>query len=179
MPAGKNPTITVRYPKRWLLVGTAFWVIITPLSAYLAITSIEDFAKAVFWLIAVSEGIFLFLVAFTPLLTNHIAGELGLKLRMGVLVNETIAYSWIAEAKDTSLNWGSVRVGIGVRYSRRPKTLYITSGFDQMVSLRLDSERLIGGVFKKPVSEIVLNVDSARSFIELVAARKGQAPGGG
>lgn len=163
----------IAYPKHWFLLGTAVWATMTAGLIYLAWTSIAD-AVMVFWvLVAVFEAFLLGYLFVLPLFTHHMLGAKGLKLRMGLLVNETIPYDWIREVRETSISWGGVRVGVGVRYSPIMRVLFVTSSFQSLVALKLDKEHRLGKPFKRPVQEIVLSVHSAAVFMDQLRDRAG------
>jgi len=171
--AKKVPAVRIDYPKHWYVVGTFVWALGTALLAYLAYDSVEDSMK-LFWVAAtLFEGVVMFYLFVLPVFTYHVAGAKGLKLRMGVLIRETIPYEWIKEVSETSVHWGGFRVGVGVRYSPIPKVLFVTSSFSTLVLIRLDKEHRIGGLIKHPVKEIVLSVKSARSLMDVVMQRTG------
>jgi len=115
----------------------------------------------------------MFYLFVPPIFTYHIAGAKGLRLRMGLLINETIPYDWIKEVKETSVHWGGVRVGVGVKYAPIMKALFVTSSFRTLVLIRLDQEHRFGMPIKRPVTEIILSVNSASSFIDTIMQRAG------
>lgn len=173
MPAKKVPTTRIDYPKIWFLLGTIVWLAGTALLAYLALSAITSSVRLFWILMTVIEGVLLFYLFVLPLFTHHMAGAKALHIRMGILVNETIPYEWIREARSTQVQWGGVRVGIGVRYSPIIKVLFVTSSFRDLVAIKLDEEHLMGSPFKRPVSEIVLSVMSASTFIDMMKERTG------
>jgi hypothetical protein len=171
MNAKKVQPTRIDYPKHWFLLGTAVFASATAVLLYLAWTSIEDVVM-IFWvLVAAFEGILLGYLFVVPLFTHHMLGAKGLKLRMGLLVNETIPYEWIREVRETSITWGGVRVGVGVRYSPIMRILFVTSSFQSLVAIKLDKERRLGSPFKRPVQEIVLSVHSASVFMDQLRER--------
>lgn len=173
MMARKVPMIKIDYPKQWFLLGTIVWGPLTAMLFYLSWQSVEDFAS-LFWILAgVFEGVLLFFLIVQPLFTNHIAGAKALKLRMGFLIQEDIPYDWIKEVRQTSIHRGAFRVGIGVRYAPIMKTLFVTSSFQDLVAIKLDSEHRLGKILRKPVVEIVLSVTSSTMFIETIRQRAG------
>jgi hypothetical protein len=173
MTAKKVAPARIDYPKHWFLMGTLVWCVSTIMLVYLAWASVEVSFR-IFWIAAtVFEGVVLGYLFVLPLFTHHMAGAKGLRLRMGVLVNETIPYEWIRDVRGTAVRWGGVRVGIGVRYSPIMKVLFVTSSFRDLVSVKLDKEHRLGSPFKRPVGEIVLSVSSAGSFIDMMRQRSG------
>jgi len=173
MNAKKIPAVRIDYPKHWFMLGTFVWAVGTALLVFLAYDSVEESTR-LFWVAAtVFEGIVMFYLFVLPLFTYHIAGAKGLRLRMGVLINETIPYDWIKEVRETSVHWGGVRVGIGVRYAPMMKALFVTSSFKTLVLIRFEEEHRLGTPIKRSVREIVLSVNSATSFIELITQKAG------
>ncbi len=173
MNAKKVQPTRIDYPKHWFLLGTAVWASAAALLGYLAWTSVEG-SVMIFWLLmAAFEGVVLGYLFVVPLFTHHMLGAKGLRLRMGLLVNETIPYDWIREVRETSITWGGVRVGVGVRYSPIMKILFVTSAFQSLVAIKLDSEHKLGRPFKRPVQEIVLSVHSASVFMDQLRDRAG------
>ena len=174
MKAAKSEAVKIDYQKLWFALGTAVYVAITTTLFYLSASSVEDATK-IFWLAAgLIEGTLFFLFIVPPLLTSHLAGDKGLRLHMGLLINETIPYDWIRETKQTTIHWGAVKVGIGVRYSSITKALFVTSSFNNLITIKLGQEHAIGRVFRKPVSEIVVSVSFARGFLDVMSQRAGQ-----
>lgn len=173
MNAKKVPAIRIDYPKHWFAFGTLVWAIGFVLLGFLAYDSVEDSIR-LFWIVAtVFEASVMFYMFVLPVFTYHSAGAKGLRLRMGMLIRDTVQYDWIKEVRETSIHWGGVRVGVGVRYAPIMKTMFVTSSFKTLVLIRLDKEHRIGGLIKRPVKEIVLSVNAASSFIELIKQRTG------
>ena len=173
MTAKKMPAVRVDYPKYWFVLGTFVWIVGTALLLFLTYDSVED-SMRLFWAAAtVFVGTLLFYLFVLPLFTHHFAGAKGLRLRMGALINETIPYEWIKEVRETSVHWGGVRVGVGVRYAPMMKTLFVTSSFRTLVLIRFDDEHRLGGLIKRSVKEIVLSVNSASSFIDMITQNAG------
>jgi hypothetical protein len=166
MTAKKVATTRIDYPKHWFALGTFAWAVATTLLIYLAWTSIEGSVR-LFWIgLTAFEGILLAYLFVLPLFTHHTMGTKGLRLRMGLLINETIPYDWIKEVRETSVRWGGVRVGVGVRYAPIMKVMFVTSSFQSLVALKLDKEHRIGSPIKRPVEEIVISVYSASAFMD-------------
>lgn len=153
----KLATTRMDYPKHWFLMGSITWAIATFALFYLAASSKEPVIADLWLVVGFAEGILLFLFFVPPLFTYHIAGEKSIRLRMGLLIDATIPYSWIREVKEVSVTWGGVRVGIGVRYAFITRTLYVTTEFDDLVSLRLDGPHAIGRLLRHQVEQIVLS----------------------
>jgi hypothetical protein len=177
MKAVKSETVKISYQKTWFALGTAMYVAVTAALFYLSATSVEDSVK-LFWLIAgLVEGILFFLFMVPPLLTTHLAGDKGLRLHMGLLINDTIPYDSIREIREMTVHWGAVKVGIGVRYSAISRILFVTSSFNNLVAIKLDKELTIGRVFRRPVSEIVVSVSFAKGFLDAMSQRAGLETG--
>ncbi len=173
MKAVKSEPVRINYQKLWFALGTAVCVAITAALFYLSVSSVEDSVK-MFWLAAgLVEGTLFFLFIVPPLMTSHLAGDKGLRLHMGLLIDETIPYDWIREIKETSIHWGAVKVGIGVRYSAITRGLFVTSSFSNLVVIKLDAEHMMGRVFRKPVSEIVVSVSFAKGFLDAIGQKAG------
>jgi len=173
MIAKKVPAVRIDYPKHWFLLGTLVWALGTGMLLYLAYDAVEESIR-LFWVAAtVFEGIVMFYLFVLPVFTYHIAGAKGLRLRMGALIHETIPYDWIKEVRETSIHWGGVRVGVGVRYAPIMKALFVTSSFRTLVLIKLDEEHRLGSPIKRPVKEIVVSVNSPSAFIDVVMQRTG------
>jgi len=165
--------VRIDYPKHWFVIGTIFWAVATTVLFYMAWIAKESITRD-FWLAAgVIEGILVFLFFVPPLFTNHTAGQKALRLRMGLLIDAAIPYAWIKGVKETSVNWGGIRVGVGVRYNGITRTLFATTEFSTLLSLKLDSPHLIGRLLKRQVQEVVLSVKSTGMLAELVRERIG------
>lgn len=171
MTAKKVQPTRIDYPKQWLMFGTFVWAVATTLLAYLALSAMTDVIRAMWIAVGLFEGILLGYLFVPPLFTHHMLGAKGLRLHMGLSINETIPYEWIKEARETSITWGAVRVGVGVRYSPIMKVMFVTSSFQSLVKLKLDKEHRIGSPFKRPVEELVLNVHSATLFMDQLRER--------
>lgn len=171
MPTMKTRTEVIRYPKHWFaILAIAFESVLMYLLASALIDPNTIFRE--FWLgccpIAAAL-MFLFLVP--PLLTDHLAGEKALRLRMGLLINQSIPYDWMKEVKETSIHHGGVRVGIGVRYFPISRLLFVTSGFTSVAQINLDGEHEIGGLWRKDVETLVISVSDLPRFKEIVRSR--------
>lgn len=173
MIARKIPVMRIDYPKHWFLLGTVLWALGTAVFLYLSLSAVEDFSKAFWAVVAAAEAPILLYMFVLPLFTAHAAGAKGLRLRMGTMLNETIPYEWIKDIRETSIRWGGVRVGIGIRYAAIMQTLFVTSSFQSLVVIKLDKEHRLGGLIKRPVREIVLSVTSAKPLTGMLRDRAG------
>ncbi len=153
----KFGTTRMDYPKHWFVLGSFVWAVATFMLFYLATTSKEDGVRDMWLALGSVEGALLFLFFVPPLFTYHVAGERSIRLRMGLLMDATIPYSWIREVRETTVRWGAVRVGIGVRYTTITRALYVTSEFEGLVSIGLDGPHTLGRVLKRQVEQIVLS----------------------
>jgi len=166
--ATKHEAVRIDYPKHWFVMGTMGWALATFILFYMAETTKEDVVRTI-WLTAGSaEGVLLGLFFIPPLFTYHLAGEKALRLKMGLLIDASIPYAWIKQVKETSVRWGGVRVGIGVRYAPITRMLFVTTEFDDLVSIRLDGPHVMGGLLKRHVEELVLSVNLRSKLVELV-----------
>ncbi len=173
MTARVSAPVKVSYPKHWFVVGLVLYAPVVALLAYLAHSSVEDLWKA-FWLVVCAAFAALFaLFLIPPLFTGHLAGERSLRLRMGLLMNAAIPYSWIRDVRDAHVRRGSISVGIGVRYAPMLEAVFVTSSFMDLVSLRLDGPHSLGRRGRPPVSQIVLSVSDKAAFVRLVRERAG------
>jgi len=177
MSTRKIQAEVIRYPKHWF--ATLAIVLESALLFLLASALLdENTVLRSFWLAfcpVVAVLLFLFLVP--PIFTNHLAGEKALRLRMGLLLNQSIPYGWVRDVKETSVSRGGLRVGIGVRYFPISRLLFVTSGFTSVALLRLDHEREMGGLMKRKVEEIVVSVSDLPRFVEMVRSRIGTKEG--
>ncbi len=161
------------YPKTWFVISTIVIAIIVSAMIYLAFDSLETFTRY-FWIaVAVLVGVPLFLLNIPPIFTDHYQGEKGLRLRMGLLMNSTVPYEWIIGVTDASVKFGSVRIGIGVKYVPKLKTVFVTSSFNDLVTLHLDGPRNLGGIMRPDVEKITLSVKDKEHFVSSVKARAG------
>jgi hypothetical protein len=171
MVARMGQTVEVQYPKHWFLTGTMVCVPATVVIIYLAATAKEDFAMAVWGIVGALFGAWTFLFIVPPLFTHYLAGEKGLRIRMGLLINTTIPYTWIREVKETAVKRGALTVGIGVRYSPIMETAFVISSFGSLVTLKLEEPFEVGGILKHRVSTIVLSVRDKPSFMAMIRQR--------
>jgi hypothetical protein len=173
MHAEKQPTVAVQYPKVWFGVGAAVCAAGMSLSAYLAYGSIEEFART-FWLVVLT-GLALILALFIVpcIITAHAAGEKGLHLRMGFLINATIPYDAIREIGPDTIKRGALSVGIGVRHKERKGMVFVVSSFKDLVAIKLNREVRLGGILGPAVGQIVLSVKDVDSFLSTIALMSG------
>ncbi len=133
--------------------------------------------RTLWMVVSPAVGVISLLFLLPPVLTNHLAGVKGIRIRMGWLINTTIPYEWITDIKETSVHRGGLSVGVGVRYFPISKALFVTSSFTNLVILRLDGEHVIGGIRKRRVEEIVLSVSYIPAMMETVRERANLAKG--
>jgi hypothetical protein len=171
MNIAKNEPLRIDYPKHWFVIlilafeGVAVWLFYTTYS-----NAVGGW-RTLWMIVSPTVGIIFLLFLLPPVLTYHLAGEKGLRIRMGWLINTTIPYGWITEMKETSVRRGGLSVGVGVRYFPISKALYVTSSFTNLVALRLDGEHVIGRIRKRRVEEIVLSVSYMPAMMENVKER--------
>jgi hypothetical protein len=164
----KLEAVRIDYPKHWFVMGTIGWAVATFILFHLASTSKEEVIRDIWLVIGSAEGVLLGLFFVPPLFTHHLAGEKALKLKMGLLIDTTIPYSWMKQVKETSVRWGGVRVGIGVRYAPITRMLFVTTEFDDLLSIRLDGSHTMGKLLKRQVEELVLSVSFRQKLVELL-----------
>jgi len=171
MTSRKTEAEPIMYPKHWFAVLTiAFESVLT----YWFVSALVDPDTVLreFWLVLCPVvATLLFLLLVPSLLTNHLAGERALRLRMGLLINQSIPYEWVKEVRETSVNRGGVSVGIGVRYFPISKLLFVTSGFTSVAQIKLDGEHELGGLRKRNVESIIVSVSDLPRFIEVMRSR--------
>ncbi len=156
MPESQE-SVRIDYPKHWFVIGTILWAVGTSLLLYLGVTA-KELATRSFWLGAgIAVGVLVFLFFVPPLFTHHEAGKKALRIKMGVLIDAAIPYTWIREVKETSITWGGVRVGIGVRYNGVSRMLFVTTEFSDLLVLKLDGPHQMGRVLKRQVEQIVVS----------------------
>lgn len=178
MSTRKIQAEVIRYPKHWFAVMA---IIFEPVLLYFMSMAIldENAVLREFWLVFCPiVAILLFLFLVPPIFTDHLAGEKALRLRMGLLLNQSIPYDWIREVRETSVSRGGFRVGIGVRYFPISRLLFVTSGFTSVAVLKLNGERELGGILKRKVEEIVISVSNLPRFMKIMRSRM-SGPGGG
>ena len=171
--AEKLEAVRIPYPKHWFAMGTIMWAVATTILVYLSSTAPTEGTRLFWAIVSAAEGVALFLFFVPPLFTSHWAGKKALRLRMGLLMDASIPYDWVKEVKQTNVNWGGVRVGIGTRYSALSKTLFVTSEFRDLVAIKLDGEHSLGRVIKVKPEQIVLSVQEPWKLMELLRDRTG------
>ena len=171
--AKKQPTAAIGYSRAWFALGAVVCTVGIISSAYLAYGSLEAFTRT-FWMI-VGSALAIFLVVFIVpcLITTHVAGEKGLHLRMGILINATVPYDAIREIAPDAVRWGALTVGIGVRHKQKQRTVFVVSSFKNLVIIRLNRDLRLGGMLGPTVSQIVLSVKDTDSFLSTVALMSG------
>jgi len=161
----------IDYPKHWFVIGLTGYVPVVGVLAFLAYGTVETFWRG-FWVASCAAiGILFFLFLVPPLFTAHLAGDKGLRLRMGLLLNTVVPYAWIQDVRETHVSRGGISVGIGVKYAGRMGTLFVTSSFSDLVALRLNGDHRLGGNLRPPVSQVVLSVSDKDAFMRLVRER--------
>ncbi len=177
MPAKKREPVRIDYQKHWFVILALVLEMIVAWVFYAAYSSPESTFRTAWLVLAPVIGTLLFLFLVPPMFTHHLAGEKGLRLRMGLLINATIPYSNIKSAKETSVHKGGLRVGIGVRYFPITKALFVTSAFTNLVKLELDGQPRVGRLLKRPVEDLVLSVSYVPGFLDVIAERAGMEKG--
>ncbi len=171
MNIAKNEPLRIDYPKHWFVILILVFEAVVVWLFYTAYSSAVGPWRTLWMVVSPSIGVVFLLFLFPPVLTYHLAGEKGFRIRMGWLINTTIPYGWITNVKETSVHRGGLSVGVGVRYFPISKALFVTSSFTNLVILRLDGEHVIGGIRKRRVEEIVLSVSYIPAMMESVKER--------
>ncbi len=169
----KQPTAVIEYPKAWFGLGAVVCVAGIVSSAYLAYGSLEEFASTFWMMVGTAIAIFLVVFIVPCLATTHIAGEKGLHLRMGILINTTVPYAAIREIAPDAIRRGALTVGIGVRHKQKLGTVFVVSSFKNLVNIRLNRDLRLGGLLAPTVGQIVLSVKDVDSFLSTVARMSG------
>lgn len=178
MTARKTEPARIDYPVHWFVILAVVFEAVIVWLFYTAYGNAVGDWKLV-WLIASPlTGVLIGLFFIPPIFTHHLAGEKGIRLRMGLLINDTVPYSLMKEVRQTSVHRGGIRVGIGVRYFHISRMLFVTSSFSDLVTIKLKGEHLIGRVRKRRVEEIVISVMFSAPVIETLRDRAGLAKGG-
>jgi hypothetical protein len=164
----KYEPVRIDYPKRWFVLGTLGWAVATLVIFYLAETSKEEVPRWLWLIVGLAEGSLLGIFFVPPMFTFHLAGEKALRLKMGLLIDATIPYSWMRQIKDTSVRWGGVRVGLGVRYAPITRMLFVTTEFNDLVSIRFEGPHAMGRLFRRQVEEVILSVSNKSRLFDLV-----------
>ncbi len=175
--AKKQPTAAIGYPRVWFGLGAIVCTVGIISAVYLAYESLEEFTRT-FWMI-IGSALAIFMVVFIVpcLITTHVAGEKGLHLRMGILINATVPYDAIREIAPDTVWWGALTVGIGVRHKQKQRTVYVVSTFKNLVIIRLNRDLKLGGLLGPTVGQIVLSVKDVDSFLSTVASMSGTEEG--
>jgi hypothetical protein len=173
MHAEKKPSFEVEYPKMSFKIGAVGSVIGIALCVYLSSEALEDFAQTVWLVTAVGLAVFLGTFITPCLLTSHAIGEKGVHLRMGLLINTTVPYDAIREMAPDTVRRAAFTVGIGVRHKERSGTVFVTSSFRNLVSIKLNRELKLGGILSPTVGQIVLSVKDVDGFLSTVATMSG------
>ena len=177
MTAVKTEPLRIDYPKHWFVIMAIAFESVVAWIFYTAYTNAVGDWQLIWLVVSPLVGILTGLFLIPPVLTYHLAGEKSLRLRMGLLINDTVPYSWIKEVKQTSVHWGGIRVGIGVRYFPISGVLFVTSSFSNLVTLKLNGEHTIGRLRKRKVEEIVLSVGFAPPVMDALRERTGLEKG--
>lgn len=162
--------VRIDYPKRWFAIGTALDAAAMAVMLWLSWDSNEAFARAFWAACAVAVCGPLLLLFVPPMFTCHYAGEKGLRLRMGLLINTTVPYKHIRRISDARITLGSVMVGIGVKYVSR-RTVFVAASFKDIVTIRLDGPLQLGSPLRPLVDTIILSVKDREGFVALVKDR--------
>ncbi len=173
MPAVTSEAVRVDYPKLWFATGSAADIAAMAAMLFLAYDSVETFAR-VFWAAsALVVCVPILLVLFPPLFTCHYIGEMGLRLRMGLLMNTTVPFRLIKGIGESKVNYGPVMVGIGVKYVAKRRLVFVTSSFKHLVSIRLDGPQQLGSPIRPLVDQIIVSVEDREGFVALIKDRAG------
>lgn len=165
--------VRIDYPKLWFAVGAAVDLGAMAAMLFLAYDAVEDFARVMWGACAALICGPLLLLFVPPLFTSHYAGEKGLHLRMGLLVNTTVPYRYIRAVTDAKVSFGSVMVGIGVKYVAKRKTVFITASFRDLVMLKLDGPQQLGTPLRPLVENVIVTVKDKEGFVALIKDRAG------
>ncbi len=100
------------------------------------------------------------------LFTRHAIGMRGIRVRMGLLFDETISWAEVArvESYPAKLPWF---LGYGVRLGFGASPVFVVSAHDRLVRIMLKSKRRMpwSALFTQK-DEIVLNVDEPDRFVK-------------
>jgi energy-coupling factor transporter transmembrane protein EcfT len=156
----------IAYPKHWFVLIV---LVVESIVLYLFLAALLDANSILreFWLVLCPlVGGILFLLLVPPIFTNHSITSSVLRLRMGLLIDAEIPTSAIVKVKETSMTRGGLKIGIGVRYLPITRHLFVTSGFGNLVSLKLEEAVPIGKLRKRMVEEIIVNVNFPRGMMD-------------
>lgn len=173
MPAVAVGAMRIDYPKLWFAIGSAVDAAAMAAMLWMAYGSIEDFSRYFWAACALLVCVPVLLVLAPPLFTAHHLGEKGLRLRMGLLMNTTIPYRYIAGISGSNVSYGPFTVGIGVKYVPKKGTVFVTSSFTGLVALQFHGPQQLGGVLRPMVTQVVLSVRDRDGFVALVKDRAG------
>ena len=162
-------THAIEYPRRAFAVGAVLTVVGISICALLALYSIEVFARVVWAITAAGLGVLLTGFILPTMFTRHSLDSEGLHLRMGLLINRTIPLSAISEVGPETTRRSIFTTGIGVRQNARLDTIFVTSSFRNLVSIRLSHEIKLGGLMTPPVGNVVISVGDVEGFLEAMA----------
>jgi len=171
MPEVAADAVRVDYPKQWFAVGTGIDAVAMATMLWLAHGSIEPFARTMWTACALLICVPLLFLFVPPMFTAHYVGDKGVRLRMGLLINTTVPYKYIINVSDARVTFGSVMVGIGVKYVSRKKIVFVTASFKDLVSIYLDGPQRIGGPLSPMVQQIVMTVKDKEGFVALIKDR--------
>ena len=169
----KREPIRIDYPKHWFVVMAIAFEAVVAWTFYTAYENAESSLRTAWMVTSPVIGVLFAVFIVPPIFTHHLAGEKGIRLRMGLLINETVPYARIREVRETSVHRGGLRVGVGVRYFPISRVLFVTSSFSRLVVLKLDGEHMMGKLRKKSVEEIVISVTSTPNLVEILRERAG------
>ena len=173
MPPVAVDAVRIDYPKLWFAAGAAIDAVAMAVMFFLAYDAVEDFARIMWTACAVLICGPLLLLFVPPMFTSHHAGEKGLHLRMGLLMNTTVPYRYIKGVTDAKVTYGSIMVGIGVKYVAKKKTVFVTASFKDLISIKLDGPQQFGSLMRPLVDQIVLSVKDKEGFVSIIKDRAG------
>ena len=158
----------IAYHKHWFVTIALVFEAILAILFLEALLDVNSIIRE-FWLVLCPlVGGVMFVLMVPPIFTNHSLTPRGVRLRMGLLVDQEIPYHAIQQVKETSVTRGILRLGIGVKYFPITRQLFVTSAFTNLVSLKLQEPVQIGKFRKHSVEEIVLNVTFPRGFLDSI-----------
>lgn len=158
----------IAYPRQWFILLA---IVIESVLIYLFLVALLDKHSILrnFWLVFCPiVGIPFFALLVPPIFTTHSIGPTGLRLRMGLLIDQKLEFDHIQTVKETSTTRGGLTIGIGVRYLPIKRQLFVTSAFSNLVSLRLRKAVMVGRIRKRPVEEVILNVSFPRRLLDVL-----------
>ena len=173
MPKVAADAVRVDYPKQWFAIGAGIDLVAMLTMLWFASESIESFARTMWTACALLICVPLLFLFVPPMFTAHYMGEKGLRLRMGLLINATVPYKYIINISDAKVTFGSVMVGIGVKYVSKRKAMFVTASFKDLVAIYLDGPQQLGGPLRPPVQQVIVTVKDKEGFVALVKDRAG------